>query len=323
MEKRVRPELLLVGSGWAPDVDQLLEERFVCHRLGRVAREERAAFLDQVGPQVRAVFTMGTVGIDAALAARLPQLEIVAVHGVGVDAVVFDALAPRGIVVTNTPDVLTDDVADLAVGLLLAAARRLPQLDRHVRAGAWESKDAKAPLRPSRSLRGKVAGIVGLGRIGQAVATRLESFGMTIRYFQRSTADSPYPRSASLPALAQESDFLILCAPGGAATRALIDGAVLDALGPEGTLVNIARGSLVDEAALVKALGEGRLGGAALDVFADEPRVPGALRELDNVILTPHVGSFTVETRSAMGRLAASNLIAYFEGRPLPTPVTR
>lgn len=314
----MRPEILLLGSGWVPEVDELLERSFVCHRLAQVAQAERDAFVERVGPSVRGVFTTGATGIDAALAGRLPKLEIVAVHGVGVDAVAFDALDPRGIRVTNTPDVLTEDVADLAVALLLAIGRRLPQLDRHVRAGAWE---AKKPLLPARSLRGKVAGIVGLGRIGRAVATRLESFGMQIRYFQRSTADSPYPRSGSLLDLAHESDYLIVCAPGGAATRAMVDAAVLDALGPAGTLVNIARGSLVDEAALVAALQQGRLGAAALDVFADEPRVPAALRELDNVVLTPHVGSFTVETRTAMGMLAVANLEAHFAGKPLPTRV--
>ncbi len=318
MENRVRPEILLLGSGWVPEVDALLERSFVCHRLAQVALDERAAFLTRIGAQVRGVYTTGTVGLDAATAARLPHLEIVAVHGVGVDAVDFAALAPRAIPVTNTPDVLTDDVADLAVGLLLAASRRLPQLDRYVRAGDWERK---APLRPARSLRGKVAGIVGFGRIGQAVAARLQAFGIEIRYFQRSQAASPYRRSASLLDLAGESDFLVVCAPGGAATRGLIDGAVIDALGPEGLLVNIARGSLVDEAALIAALRDGRLGAAALDVFEDEPRVPASLRDLDNVVLTPHVGSFTRETRLAMGMLAADNLIAHFEGKPLLTPV--
>lgn len=314
----MRPEILVLGSGWMPKVSEELEQHFVCHHLARVAPEERPAFIGRIGAKVRGVFTSGTVGIDAALAARLPLLEIVAVHGVGVDAVDFAALAPRGIAVTNTPDVLTDDVADLAVALLLAAARRVPMLDRYVRQGGWE---AKLPLQPSRSLRGKVAGIVGLGRIGRAVAARLEGFGMQIRYFQRSSADLPYPRSDSLPALARESDFLVVCAPGGPDTRAMIDAAVLDALGPSGTLVNIARGSLVDEPALIAALQDGRLGAAALDVFADEPRVPLALRERDNVVLTPHVGSFTLETRTAMGRLAIANLAAHFAGAPLLTPV--
>ena len=314
----MHPDILLLGSGWVAEVDEALERAFTCHRMAQVAPAGRDAFVERIGPRVRGVYTTGVAGIDGALAARLPQLEIVAVHGVGVDAVDFDALAPRGIAVTNTPDVLTEDVADLAVALLLAASRRLPQLDRYVRAGEWE---AKTPLRPSRSLRGKVAGILGLGRIGRAVATRLSGFGMEIRYFQRSTADSPYTRSESLLALAAESDYLVVCAPGGAATRAMIDGAVLEALGPDGTLVNIARGSLLDEEALIAALGDGRLGGAALDVFADEPRVPAALRALDNVVLAPHVGSFTVETRTAMGRLALANLEAHFAGQPLLTPV--
>jgi lactate dehydrogenase-like 2-hydroxyacid dehydrogenase len=309
----------LLGSGWVAEVDEALERAFVCHRMAQVAPANRAAFIERIGQKVRGVYTTGVAGIDGALAVRLPALEIVAVHGVGVDAVDFAALAPRGIAVTNTPDVLTEDVADLAVALLLAASRRLPQLDRYVRAGEWE---AKVLLRASRSLRGKVAGIVGLGRIGRAVATRLSSFGMAIRYYQRSTADAPYPRSESLLALAAGSDYLVVCAPGGAATRAMIDGAVLEALGPDGTLVNIARGSLVDEAALIAALRDGRLGGAELDVFADEPRVPAALRECENAVLTPHVGSFTVETRTAMGRLALDNLLAHFAGRPLPTPVT-
>lgn len=314
----MRPDILVLGSGWVPAVQEELEDSFVCHHLARVAPAQRDAFIEQAARVVRGVFTSGTVGIDARLAARLPLLEIVAVHGVGVDAVDIPALAARGIAVTNTPDVLTDDVADLAVGLLLASARRLPTLDRHVRTGGWE---AQLPLAPARGLRGKVAGIVGLGRIGQAVARRLEPFGMQIRYFQRSTAAVPYPRSASLRALARESDYLIVCAPGGPGTRGMVDAEVLDALGPEGTLVNIARGSLVDEQALVAALREGRLGAAALDVFADEPRVPAALKSLDNVVLTPHVGSFTVEARTAMGRLAIANLRAHFAGEPLPTPV--
>ena len=314
----MRPEILLLGSGWVADVDAALERDFTCHRLAQAAPGERDAFIERIAPAVRGVYTTGTVGIDAALAARLPALEIVAVHGVGVDAVDFDALVPRGIAVSNTPDVLTEDVADLAVALLLASNRRLPQLDRYVRSGAWE---AKAPLVPARSLRGKVAGVVGLGRIGRAVAARLDAFGMRVRYFQRSTADCAYPRSDSLLDLARESDYLVVCAPGGAATRAMIDADVLAALGPQGTLVNIARGSLVDEAALVAALQEGRLGAAALDVFTDEPRVPAALRELDNVVLAPHVGSFTVETRTAMGMLAVANLDAHFAGKPLPTPV--
>ncbi|WP_026354410.1 2-hydroxyacid dehydrogenase [Massilia niastensis] len=314
----MRPEILVTGSGWIPQVLEEMERRFVCHHLARVPREEQDAFLDRVGAAVRGVLTVGTIGIDAARLARLPLVEIVAVHGTGVDAVDFEATRQRGIQVTNTPDVLTEDVADLAAGLLLACARRLPQLDRYVRAGEWE---AKLPLTPARSLRGKVAGIFGFGRIGQAVARRLEAFGMEIRYYQRSVAATAHARSDSLLALARDSDYLVVCAPGGPQTHRIVDAEVLAALGAEGTLVNIARGSLVDEDALVAALQQGRLGAAALDVFEDEPRVPQALRTLDNVVLAPHVGSFTVEARTAMGQLAIANLAAHFDGLPLPTPV--
>jgi lactate dehydrogenase-like 2-hydroxyacid dehydrogenase len=314
----MKAPIAVYGSVWPDELLAALETRFACHVMARMTPAETAAFFETAAAQVRGVLTTGTVGIDAALAARFPLLEIVSVHGVGLDAVDIQALHARGIVVTNTPDVLTEDVADLAVALLLAAARRLPQLDRYVRAGHWA---AKRPLLPARSLRGKVAGIYGYGRIGQAVATRLRAFGMAIRYFQRSAGPEPALRTASLQALAAESDYLLVCTPGGAATRHAVDAAVLDALGPEGSLVNIARGSVVDQAALVDALAAGRLGAAALDVFEDEPNLPPALAALDNVVLTPHVGSFTHEARQAMRALAIDNLRAHFGGRPALTPV--
>ncbi len=314
----MRPEIAVLGSVWTDEVLRALDGHYACHFPARMAPEERAAYEREIAPRIRAVLTTGTVGLDAAGAAVYPRLEIVSVHGVGVDAVDLEAMAARGIVVTNTPDVLTEDVADLAASLLLTVSRRLPLLDRYVRAGHWEEK---RPLQPARSLRGKVAGIYGYGRIGQALASRLRAFGMEIRYFQRSAGPEPRLRCDSLRELATVSDFLVLCAPGGAATRHAVDAAVLDALGPDGTLVNIARGSVVDEAALVEALAAGRLGAAALDVFEDEPRVPAALRGMDNVVLTPHVGSFTVETRRAMARLAVGNLDEHFAGRPALTPV--
>lgn len=314
----MKPEIAVLGSVWTDEVLRALDGQFACHFPARMAEDERKDFLADVAPRIRAVLTTGTVGLDAAGAQAYPGLEIVSVHGVGVDAVDLEAMAGRGIVVTNTPDVLTEDVADLAVGLLMAVSRRLPQLDRYVRAGHWEEKRA---LVPARSLRGKVAGIYGYGRIGQAVASRLRAFGMAIRYHQRSAGPEPALRCDSLRDLAAASDFLILCTPGGAATRHAVDAAVLDALGPEGTLVNVARGSVVDEAALAEALAGGRLGAAALDVFEGEPRVPSALRALDNVVLTPHVGSFTRETRRAMAELAVGNLVAHFAGRPALTPV--
>jgi lactate dehydrogenase-like 2-hydroxyacid dehydrogenase len=315
----MKPEILVFGASPSQSVMDQLEQGFHCHHLWRVAPAEQDAFISKVAGAVRGVVTTGSIGITAARVALLPAVEIIAVNGIGVDAVAFDAIRPRAIAVTNTPGVLTDDVADLALTLLLAAARRLPALDRYVRAGDWERKVA---LAPSRSLRGKVAGIFGFGRIGQAIALRLAAFGMELRYYQpTAVADTGVARSDSLLALARESDYLIVCAPGGAATRHIIGAEVMAALGPDGTLVNIARGSLVDEAALIAALQGGQLGAAALDVFADEPNVPAALRALDNVVLTPHVASLTVETRHAMGQLVVDNLVAHFAGKPLLTPV--
>lgn len=315
----MKPEILVMAASPSVSVMAQLEQHFVCHHVWQVAPDGRAAFIAGVAPNVRGVATTGMAGIGATLAAQLPRLEIVAVNGIGVDAVDFAALRPRGIRVTNTPGVLTDDVADLAVALLLAAARRIPSLDRYVRAGQWQ---AGMPVKPARALRGKVAGIYGFGRIGQAVAARLAAFGLQLRYWQPNVKEGvTVARAASLLDLARDSDYLVVCAPGGAATRATVDAAVLDALGPEGTLVNIARGSLVDEPALAAALADGRLGAAALDVFADEPSVPAALTALPNVVLTPHVGSLTVETRHAMGQLVVDNLLAHFGGMPLLTPV--
>jgi lactate dehydrogenase-like 2-hydroxyacid dehydrogenase len=315
----MKPEILVMAASPSTSVMAQLAQHFVCHHVWQVAPQERAAFIAGVAPNVRGVATTGMAGIGADLAAQLPRLEIVAVNGIGVDAVDFAALRPRGIVVTNTPGVLTDDVADLAVALLLASTRRIPALDAYVRGGQWQ---AGVPVKPARSLRGKVAGIYGFGRIGQAVAARLAAFGLQLRYWQPNVKGGvDVPRAASLLDLARDSDYLVLCAPGGAATRGTVDAAVIEALGPEGTLVNIARGSLVDEPALAAALADGRLGAAALDVFADEPAVPAALAELPNVVLTPHVGSLTVETRHAMGQLVVDNLLAHFSGKPLLTPV--
>ncbi|RZA27666.1 MAG: 2-hydroxyacid dehydrogenase, partial [Lysobacteraceae bacterium] len=230
----MKPVVAVYGNVW-PDAElSALGAEFDIHVMAGMTALETAGFFDQHAGRVRGLLTTGTVGIDAATAARFPKLEIVAVHAVGLDAVDLPALGARGIVVTSTPDVLTEDVADLALALLLSAARRLPQLDRYVRAGHWLEK---RPLQPTRSLRGKVAGIYGYGRIGQAVASRLRAFGMEIRYFQRSAGPQPALRCASLAALARESDYLLVCTPGGPDTRHAVDAAVLDALGPQGTLV--------------------------------------------------------------------------------------
>jgi lactate dehydrogenase-like 2-hydroxyacid dehydrogenase len=314
----MKPVIAVLGTVWPEEALAALSHAFDCRIPARMDAAGREAFFATDARHVRGMLTTGTVGIDAATADRYPALEIVAVHGVGVDSVDLPAMAARGIAVTNTPEVLTEDVADLAVALLLTAARRLPYLDRYVRAGHWLEK---RPLQPTRSLRGKVAGIYSYGRIGQAVASRLRAFGMEIRYYQRSSGPAPELRCDSLLHLARASDYLVACAPGGPDTRHAVDAAVLDALGPEGTLVNIARGTVVDEAALVAALASGRLGAAALDVFEDEPRVPPALLALDNVVLSPHVGSLTVEARRAMRELCFENLRAHFAGRPLLTPV--
>lgn len=313
------PDILILATSPSAAVNQQLEGSYTCHHAWQVAPEQRAAWLQERASRIRAVVTTGALGLKSAEVAALPALEIIAVNGVGLDGVDLDAARARGIAVTTTPNVLTDDVADVALGLLLASARHIVLLDRYVRDGAWERREA---IKPASSLRGKTAGIFGFGQIGQAIALRLAAFGVQVRYYQpRAKAGVDVPRAESLLALAHESDYLIVCAPGTPATRHAVDAEVLAALGPQGTLINIARGALIDEEALIAALQDGTLGAAGLDVFADEPRVPAALRALPNVVLTPHVGSLTVETRHAMGQLVVDNLQAHFAGLPLPTPV--
>ena len=313
------PDLLILAPSPSAAVNAQLERQYTCHHAWKVPAGERHAWLAQRSPAIRAVVTTGALGLNASDMALLPHLEMIAVNGVGLDGVALDQARERGIAVTTTPNVLTDDVADVALALLLASARHIVSLDRFVRDGGWERRETIAP---ASSLRGKTAGIFGFGQIGQAIALRLAAFGVHVRYFQpRAITGTSVPRAESLLALAQESDYLFVCAPGTPATRQSIDRSVLDALGPQGTLINIARGALIDEVALIAALRDGQLGAAALDVFADEPRVPAALRALPNVVLTPHVGSLTVETRHAMGQLVVDNLAAHFAGLPLLTPV--
>ena len=313
------PELLILAPSPSAAVNAQLEQQYTCHHAWQVPADERRAWLAERAPAIRAVVTTGALGLNAGDMALLPHLEIIAVNGVGLDGVALDQARERGIAVTTTPNVLTDDVADLALALLLASARHIVALDRFVRDGGWERREA---ITPASSLRGKTAGIFGFGQIGQAIALRLAAFGVKVHYFQpRAITGTAVPRAQSLLALAQDSDYLFVCAPGTPATRQSIDRSVLDALGPQGTLINIARGALIDEEALIAALQDGHLGAAGLDVFADEPRVPNALRALPNVVLTPHVGSLTVETRHAMGQLVVDNLAAHFAGLPLRTPV--
>ena len=255
----------------------------------------------------------------AALIDSLPNLKIIAVHGVGYDGVDVDHARARGVVVTNTPDVLTEDVADLALALTLNTLRALPTVEHHLRSGRWAAGE-RAPL--TRRASGRRYGVLGLGRIGMAIARRLEPLGGSIAYHsRRPVADIAYAYHDSARALAEAVDVLIIATPGGPSTDRLVDAEVLAALGPDGVLINIARGGVVDEEALIAALSEDRLFGAGLDVFAHEPRVPQALLDHPRCVLTPHVGSATHETRAAMAGLVVDNLLAVLSGAPAITPV--
>ena len=256
--------------------------------------------------------------ISAAVVGRFPKLELVANLGVGYDNIDVAACAARGVVVTNTPDVLTEETADTAFGLLLCAIRQFPQADRYLREGKW----LKTGFPLTASLRGRTMGIVGLGRIGRAIARRGEAFGLKIIYNGRKAqADAPWPFYERLEDMARACDILMVSTPGGPATRNLIDAKILDALGPQGVLINIARGSVVDEPALIAALREGRILSAGLDVFAGEPDVPAELIAMDHVVLLPHVGSASHATRDAMSALVVDNALSYAAGRGPLTPV--
>ncbi len=291
-----------------------------CTLYERLQDTDPTAFA-AVAPQIRAVAASGDSRVPAELIARLPALELISVMGVGYDGVDVAAARARGVVVTHTPNVLNDDVADLAIGLMLCAARQLPAADRYVRSGQW--LQSAMPL--ARKMSGARLGIVGMGRIGLAIAQRALAFGMHIAYTARSAKpELPYNFHTTAAALAAEVDFLVLITPGGAGTRKLVDATVLQALGQgrgRGILINVARGSVVDETALISALERGVIAGAGLDVFEDEPRVPERLLALPQVVLTPHIGSATGHTRQAMADLAFANLHAHFAGRPLLTPV--
>lgn len=290
-----------------------LAERFDIRSIVNVADPD--AVMTEGAQSIRAI---AGGKVSAKMMEKLPKLEIIANEGVGVDTTDVPTAKSRGIAVTNTPDVLNVAVAELAVGLMLALARTLPDADRYVRDGRWNG--GLFPLRSE--LHGKTVGILGLGRIGKEIATRLTSFGMDVVYFGRTEqADQPYRYFNDLTAMAKESDWLVVIAPGGKATDGIVSRGVIEALGPKGRLVNVARGSLVDQLALIEALSSGRLGGAALDVFAEEPGVPTELLTLGNVVVSPHMGSRTEEAREAMGRLVIDNLVAHFEGRPLPSRV--
>jgi lactate dehydrogenase-like 2-hydroxyacid dehydrogenase len=311
----MKPGLLVAGELPAWDLEALTD-RFDVHLY--YAAEDKAAMLARGRDSIRAICTKGEVGADAALMDALPKVEIIACYGVGYDLIDVPAAKARGIRVTNTPDVLTEEVADMAIGLLLAAARRIPAGDAWVRDGSWATKGS-FPL--TTRVWGKRIGIVGLGRIGGAIARRAAAFGMRIAYSARHKKDVPYEWYPTPAALAPHVDVLMVAAAGGPATKGLVDRTAVEALKPGAIFCNVSRGTVVDEAALLDALRAGRIGAAGLDVFLNEPNIDPAFLAFDNVVLQPHAASGTVETRKDMGRLMRENLEAQMDGRPLPTPV--
>ena len=309
-----KPEILVVAKMWPPYMEALQAE-FVVH--DRTHETDPAAFA-AAAPRIKAIAGGGESQVTRELMSQLPALEMISVFGVGYDRYDVPAARERDISVTNTPDVLTDDVADMGISLMLSVARGVPQADKYVRAGKWPS----GPMPLARKVSGARLGIVGLGRIGGAIARRAEGFGMSIVYTSRHQKnDSNFVYYPSPAALAAEVDFLMVITPGGAGTKGLINAEVLSALGSKGYLINIARGSVVDQTALITALQNGVISGAALDVFEDEPNVPEVLCAMNNVVLTPHIASATWQTRCAMADLAFGNLQAHFAGKPLLTPV--
>jgi lactate dehydrogenase-like 2-hydroxyacid dehydrogenase len=312
-----RRPVLQVGP-LKPSLAQSLQDDYAAYVLPD-APGERDEFLASHGGEITAVVTSGRSGVDAELMAALPNLGAVVNFGVGYDTTDVDAAASRGVAVSNTPDVLTDCVADTAVGLTIDTLRQFSAADRYVRAGRWPV-DGNYPL--TRQVSNTRVGIIGLGRIGSAIAKRLSAFGCTISYHNRHEVEnSPHSYVGSAVELARGVDILVVAAAGGAGTQKLVSREVIDALGADGYLINIARGSVVDEEALVSALTDGRLAGAGLDVFADEPQVPEALMTMDNVVVLPHVASGTVETRAAMEELTLRNLNSFLESGQLVTPV--
>ena len=311
-----KPDVVIV-TPVLPRTQEILERELHLRKLYEAP--DRAAFLAEAAPHARGLATFGPDGANAALMDALPKLEIISHFGVGVDSIDLAAAKQRGIVVTNTPDVLNDCVADTAMSLVLNVLREFPQSEAYMRSGYWATRGAY-PL--TRSLAGKTLGVLGLGRIGEAIAKRAEAFGMKIRYHNRTRKQSvPYAYDADPVALATHSDVVLVATPGGAGTSKIVDARVLDALGPQGYVVNISRGSTVDEAALLAYLKDRRIAGAGLDVCDKEPAVNPEFFALQNAVLYPHVGSATQETRFAMGMLQVDNFRAHFAGKPVLTRV--
>ena len=313
----MKPVVLSIGV-FPPATMSTLAERFELHHFTGYPLPD-GALSPELKARISAIATEANRGASRALIMSLPKLEIISCFGVGVDAIDLAAARERGIPVTNTPGVMADECADLAIGMMLASARQIVFADRYVRSGEW----LKGPIRLGHGVGGKTVGVVGLGGIGRAIADRAQAFRMKVLWHgPRPKPDVPYEYVAGLVDMARRSDFLMVACKGGEDTRGLISAPVLDALGPEGTLINIARGSVIDEPAMIARLRDGRLGFAALDVFQNSPHIAADFLELPNVLLQPHHGSATVETRTAIGQLMIDNLTAHFAGAKLPTPVT-
>ncbi|WOZ76547.1 2-hydroxyacid dehydrogenase [Kosakonia sacchari] len=309
-----KPEILVISEIPQTMIDTL-ERHFVVHRYWQT---DAPALLRERAPAIRGALTRAAKGISNALIEQLPALEVISGFGVGVDATDLNVCRQRGIKVSNTPNVLNECVADIGLALMLAVTRKICEADRFARAGEWEHGAFPGAWKMS----GKRCGIVGMGNIGHDIAQRAAAFNMPIHYFSpREARNSHWQRHDSLIKLANAVDFLVLTLPGGAKTQHIINRDVLDALGPEGILINIARGSVVDTGALIAVLQEGKLRGAGLDVFEEEPHIPPALRSLQNVVLLPHIASNTAETRQAMADLTINNLVSYFTQGKLLTPV--
>jgi hydroxypyruvate reductase len=309
-----KPHILQVAK-LSPYLTDKLHQAFTVH--DRLHESDLTAFT-AIKDNIQAIIGGGESKVPASLIAQLPALRMISIFGVGYDGVDVPAAIKHGAKVTHTPDVLNDEVADLALALMLAVSRNIVQADQHVRSEAW----LQGPMPLGRKMSGARLGIVGMGRIGQTIARRAQAFDMPVSYTARSVkATLPFTYIDTVEALAAQVDFLVVITPGGAATRKLINAQVLKALGPQGYLINVARGSVVDEQALIEALQRGEIAGAGLDVFEAEPRVPEALRTSTKVVLSPHIGSATTQTRNAMADLAFNNLVLHFAGKPLRTPV--
>ena len=312
----MKPDILVLVPIYAPTLAEL-EREYTVHKLWTA--HDPDALVKEVSGRVRGVVTTGSSGTSSSLFEALPRLEIIACFGTPRGTVDLAVAKGRGVVVTNTPDSITEDVADLAMGLIVAVMRRIAEADRFVRAGRWLS----GLLPPGTGVGGKTCGIIGLGAIGLRIAKRAEAFGMSVCYHgPRRKEGVAYAYYPELAGLARESDCLVVACPATPETRRLVDARILDALGPDGYLINIARGPIVDEQALIAALREKRIAGAGLDVFWDEPRVPAELAAMEQVVLAPHIGSTTREIREGRGVKLLANLRAHFAGKPALTPLT-